>query len=84
MKRKSVRIIDLVNFNSCHRAPGYSLIYTHSFLRAKKWKIFTLPIRYESGLCLTGLEASLAESSGIYSAEALERMSITIQGCALV
>lgn len=74
MKRKHLRIIDLVNFNSCHCAHGYSLTYTHSFPRARKEKIFTLPIRYNSGICLIGLEVTLAESSGIYSAETMERM----------
>lgn len=69
----------MVNFNSCHCPHGYSLIYTHSLPKARKEKIFTLPIRYNSAICLKGLEATLAESSGIYSTETMDRMLIASQ-----
>lgn len=78
-KRKSLRFIDLVNFNSCHCSLGYALIYTHRFPRASKEKNFTFPTRYDSGNCLIRLEATLAESSGIYRTETKKRMLITIK-----
>lgn len=84
MKRKHLTTTDLANFNSCRWANEYSLTYTHSFPRARKEKIFSLLIRYNSNVCLIGLEATLAENSGIYSAETMEGMLSIIQYCASV
>lgn len=57
----------------------YALIYTHTL--SLEQENFTLPTRYDSGNCLIGLEATLAEGSGIYRTETKERMVITIQCC---
>ena len=78
-KEKVWELSPWVHFNSCHCAHGHSLPCTYSFPRARKEKTFSLSIRCDSGICLTGLEGSLAESGGIYGSEALGRVWIAIQ-----